>query len=773
MEDGLVERIRLFALGKPSMAADIPPDSFLDLLRQSGLVPDDQMRALREEFGDSGAKAATSRSLAEELVQRGILTQWQADNLLQGKHRGFRLGPHRILRPLGQGGMSRVFLAEHELMHRRCAIKVLPSKYQEDPDLLTRFMLEARAIAALDHPHIVRAYDFNKDVRYGKEIPYLVMEYVEGHDLRRLVEEHGPLECRKAADFIRQAADGLAHAHQAGFVHRDIKPANLLVDNNGVLKVLDLGLAMFTFEGDHPWSQAESEQLAVGTADYVAPEQVADSRNVDGRADIYSLGHTFYFLLTGRRPFPKATLVELLTAHRNEQPEPISAIRPDVPLELVDIIARMTAKKPYQRFQTAKEVAEKLQAWLNNSAGGGEYSRISALMAAALSAKQQPAAGTASRSPGGESAELELAALDDEPQKAVSAKAAVKPTAEPARPALVKAVPLTGTKTSSASDSRRSSSNIRADVLAELLPKDISASSDSLPTLPAGSGKLPYAPQSWAKPRGAGRVFRSPWLWAGLVWLIFVVVLVVLLIQTLSKSNHYTDEHALPPTAPQTQPTPTPREPPPPMPVVPVVPIEPQPPAPLPQKPVEPPAEPPPAEPTPTEPTPPETPPAAPPSEPPPSPPETQPPAAKKLNPAEMLAEVKKVSLRFKSSDPDQKSTLNLTIQRQAAEALKQLGITDAEGKPPIMQIEVQVTQSADLFTVQLAALVACPIPNQVVPDNRLIIVWKLQRQIVSIPAQRIRPEQAMRALRLGAKEFFDQFIEDVRQARVQVNAPE
>ena len=139
--------------------------------------------------------------------------------------------------------MSQVYLAEHVMMRRRCAIKVLPTKYQEDPDLLSRFHLEARAIAALDHPHIVRAYDFNKDVRSGKEIHYLVMEYVEGQDLRRMVEEQGPLDYRKAADFIRQAAEGLTHAHAAGFVHRDIKPANLLVDPNGVLKILDLGLA--------------------------------------------------------------------------------------------------------------------------------------------------------------------------------------------------------------------------------------------------------------------------------------------------------------------------------------------------------------------------------------------------------------------------------------------------------------------------------------------------------------------------------------------------
>ena len=405
------------------MAADMSVDSFLDLLRQSGLVGDSQMLALMAEFSGKGAKPERARDLANELVKREILTDWQADNLLQGKHRGFRLGPHRILRPLGQGGMSKVFLAEHEMMRRRCAIKVLPTKYQEDPDLLSRFHLEARAIAALDHPHIVRAYDFNKDVRYGKEIHYLVMEYVEGQDLRRMVEEQGPLDYRKAADFIRQAAEGLTHAHAAGFVHRDIKPANLLVDPNGVLKILDLGLAQFTFEGEDAWQSPEGQQSAVGTADYVAPEQVMDSRNVDGRADIYSLGYTFYFLLTGRRPFPKSTLVELLMAHRVESPEPISNLRPDVPSELIEIIDRMTSKSPDLRFQTAKDVAERLQAWLHDSESR-DYSRISALVAAAKRAKQSGSDSSAGKpESAAKKTEPELAFLDDEPASSAGAKA--------------------------------------------------------------------------------------------------------------------------------------------------------------------------------------------------------------------------------------------------------------------------------------------------------------------------------------------------------------
>ncbi len=341
-------------------------DSFLQLLRQSDLLSDDQLLSVLDCVRNEGIAAQSSRTLAEALVEQGILTPWQADMLIKGKNRGFRLGPYRILRPLGQGGMCKVFLAEHETMRRRCAIKVLPSKYREDTDLLKRFQLEAVAIAALDHPNIVRAYDFNKDERYGKQIPYLVMEYVEGQDLRRMVEEQGPLDYRKAADFVSQAADGLAHAHMHGFVHRDIKPANLLVDPQGVLKVLDLALATFA-EAEESLNAEDGGQSAVGTADYVAPEQVTDSRNVDGRADIYSLGLTFYFLLTGHRPFPKSTIMELLMAHRYEKPEPISNSRPDVPMDLEAIVDKMTAKSPFQRFQSASDVAAALRLWLSVS----------------------------------------------------------------------------------------------------------------------------------------------------------------------------------------------------------------------------------------------------------------------------------------------------------------------------------------------------------------------------------------------------------------------
>jgi len=541
------------------MAHENAVDSFIELLRQSDLVSNDRLPALIAESSGIGTEPDDVQRFAESLVKREILTSWQAEMLLQGKHRGFHLGPYRILRPLGQGGMSKVFLAEHEVMRRACAIKVLPSKYEEDPDLLNRFQLEARAIAALDHPNIVRAYDFNKDVRYGKVMHYLVMEYVDGPDLRRMVDKQGPLDYRKAADFIAQAAEGLAHAHAAGFVHRDIKPANLLVDPNGVLKVLDLGLARFNVEAEGI-KNSEGNQSAVGTADYIAPEQVVDSRNVDGRADLYSLGHTFYFLLTGRRPFIKPTIMELLMAHRTEEPEPISQSRPDVPMELEAIIAKMTAKSPHQRFQSAKETAERLRQWLKDSGSGRGFSRISALMAEAMRAKKLAGQETTRmQSNSGQDTELELASLVEEPtgtaapvETEVNSKSsnggALEAKDKPLMPGAVKGPSSSGAMKSlsgvKAGDSKTKLSAAKTDAAADeaplptipsdLLSADLPAEtalvevpSEPSPSEGGVSGPIPVLPP-WKAPEPSGGLLASPWFW-GIAAAVVVVVVISLL----------------------------------------------------------------------------------------------------------------------------------------------------------------------------------------------------------------------------------------------------
>ena len=221
-------------------------DAFLDLLRRSGLVEKGRLNAVLLELKEhSGSEPITDTDyVADRLIQAGLITRWQADKLLDGRHKGFFLGKYKLLDHLGTGGMSSVYLAEHVLMQRRVAIKVLPKNRVEDSSYLARFHREAQAAAALDHHNIVRAYDVDND----GDTHYLVMEYVDGRDLQRIVKEDGPLSYVAAAEYVRQAAEGLAHAHQAGLIHRDVKPANLLVDQKNVVKVLDLGLARFTDE---------------------------------------------------------------------------------------------------------------------------------------------------------------------------------------------------------------------------------------------------------------------------------------------------------------------------------------------------------------------------------------------------------------------------------------------------------------------------------------------------------------------------------------------
>src|SRR6478672_10118990 len=221
-------------------------DKFVALVDRSKLVDDDRL----SEAVDDWKRQATLRQLddarhcAEHFVGTGLLTQWQAGKLLDGRHRGLFLGKYKLLDHLGSGGMSSVYLAEHVLMQRRVAIKVLPHNRVGDSTYLARFHFEAQAAAALDHPNIVRAYDLDND---GK-IHYLVMEYVEGRDLEAIVSAEGALDCAMAAEIIWQATAGLEHAHECGLVHRDIKPANLLIDVKGVVKILDMGLAKFTSE---------------------------------------------------------------------------------------------------------------------------------------------------------------------------------------------------------------------------------------------------------------------------------------------------------------------------------------------------------------------------------------------------------------------------------------------------------------------------------------------------------------------------------------------
>ena len=347
----------------------ISAESFLSLITQSGLVESDRLKREVDDLEDQGCNVGEASALADSLIERALLTEWQAEKLLKGKHKGFTLGKYRLRRLLGKGGMSSVYLAEHILMRRQCAIKVLPIKRVEDTSYLARFHREARAVASLDHPNIVRAYDIDQESEGDKDIHFLVMEYVDGESLHEFVKDKGPLPLDDTAEFFRQAALGLENAHKNGLIHRDVKPGNLLIDKSGVVKVLDLGLARFSeVSDDNPLTLAHDEKV-LGTADYLAPEQALDSHTADHRADIYGLGCTAYFALTGYPPFREGTLTQRLMFHQTKEPPAISEARPEVGetkrgIELVKIISRMMAKKPDERFQTMSEVSTAMARWL-------------------------------------------------------------------------------------------------------------------------------------------------------------------------------------------------------------------------------------------------------------------------------------------------------------------------------------------------------------------------------------------------------------------------
>ncbi len=343
-------------------------DRFVELVERSKLIDPVALEELIAAW--KGQATATqlddADACAAYLVTSGALTDWQSKKLLEGRHRGFFLGKYKLLDHVGSGGMSSVYLAEHVLMQRRVAVKVLPQNRVSDASYLARFHFEAQVAAVLDHPNIVRVFDLDNDGR----IHYLVMEYIEGYDLEELVAEQGPLDYHTAVEFVIQAAAGLEHAHQAGLVHRDIKPANLLVDMRGTLKILDMGLAKFNSDVRATPDFAQEEHV-LGTADYLAPEQAVNSQTVDQRADIYGLGCTLYFLLAGRPPFATGTSQERMTAHQHEEPRSLLLERPDAPPALVAICRRMMEKSPSNRYQSASEVRQALEAWLESEAAFG------------------------------------------------------------------------------------------------------------------------------------------------------------------------------------------------------------------------------------------------------------------------------------------------------------------------------------------------------------------------------------------------------------------
>jgi serine/threonine protein kinase len=286
--------------------------------------------------------------------------------MCSGDTQPLNLGQYRLLDELGRGGMGRVYKALHTIMGRIVAIKVIAPELMQDPVAVEWFRREVRAGTQLVHPNIVMAYDANE----AEGLHFLVMEFVHGITLDAFVKQNGPLPIARACALIRQAALGLQHAHEKGMVHRDIKPGNLLIplpegDNSPdvLVKILDFGLARLQGKTAGDTIALRGDTGVLGTPDYIAPEQSRDIHSADIRSDLYSLGCTFYFSLSGRVPFPGDNAMEKLVKHLTEQPEPLEKVRPAVPSQVADIVRRLMAKNPADRPQTPAELVEELDTW--------------------------------------------------------------------------------------------------------------------------------------------------------------------------------------------------------------------------------------------------------------------------------------------------------------------------------------------------------------------------------------------------------------------------
>jgi serine/threonine protein kinase len=341
----------------------------------SGLLTEEQIdhawHALVESLSeaDLSLEEITDEQLGAQLVVLGYLNRWQAEQLRHGRTK-FTLGSYRILDAIGHGGMGWVFKGEHVLLGRIEAIKVLP-KNQTNPTSIASFNREIRAQARLDHPNLVRLSYADTD----GDTYFLVTEFVPGTDLRRLVRVHGPLSQEKAAVILTEAARALDYAHGEGLIHRDVKPGNLLITHEGRTKLTDLGLAIFSEEAE---TRESKPKHIVGTADFLAPETVVNPGEVLPISDIYSLGCTLYYAVTGKVPYPSGDTADKLRRHLDEAPLPPQRLNPDIDDEFAQVIAAMMEKRPADRIANAAEVVARLKPWVDR-ASSSVYEEIGQL----------------------------------------------------------------------------------------------------------------------------------------------------------------------------------------------------------------------------------------------------------------------------------------------------------------------------------------------------------------------------------------------------------
>jgi serine/threonine-protein kinase len=383
--------------------AIVTVNALIDVLRRVRLLTPEQLGGVHRMAHD---RRTDPRLVARALMQRGWLTVYQVNQLLAGHGEELILGPYHIIDRLGQGGQSLVYKARHPEREWVVALKVIRHELLDSSEARQQFLSEMEAMAQLEHPNVVEFWDAGEA---GKTF-YCAMEYVEGTDLGKLVRLTGMLSPTQACDYVRQTATGLQHAHERNLIHRDIKPVNLILTSQpaqkvdpflarintqppppqpSIIKILDWGLACLRPPSErlNVPSNGTPTKAIIGTADYLSPEQARNADTADIRSDIYSLGCTFYYLLTGQPPFPGGSLMQKLIQHQQAEPTPVESLNPEVPPALAAVVRRIMAKKPEERFQTPAAVALALAPFGRKSTGASGLIRRDPRLTQALEAK--------------------------------------------------------------------------------------------------------------------------------------------------------------------------------------------------------------------------------------------------------------------------------------------------------------------------------------------------------------------------------------------------